>query len=208
MPLSQLTATRILTEILSDELVIASVGFPAFDLYRARDRAENFYTWGGMGLASSMGLGFALARPSRRIVVLDGDGSILMNLGSWATIGTVAPKRLVHIVWDNGMYELTGAQPTHSATNTDLAAVARACGIVNVLEASDEDGFRTAAQQALTADAPTVLIVKTGRRSKDDSLDMDSVNRMRNRYINTELFMEAAGVLPVGTTGPAPVQKR
>src|SRR5688572_4985574 len=79
-PMTRLEATRRLRALLTDEPVIASLGHPAYDLFEAGDRPENFYTWGSMGLASSIGLGMAMAQPGRRIVVLDGDGSLLMNL--------------------------------------------------------------------------------------------------------------------------------
>src|SRR5690349_10041763 len=100
MNISRLDATRRLLALLTDEPAIASLGHPAYDLFTAGDRPENFYTWGSMGLASSIGLGLAMAQPTRRVIVLDGDGSLLMNLGSLATIADVAPKNLVIIVWD------------------------------------------------------------------------------------------------------------
>ena len=81
--------------------MIASLGHPAYDLYAAGDRPANFYTWGSMGLASSIGLGLAMVQPDLRVFVVDGDGSLLMNLGSLATIGWVRPANLVVIVWDN-----------------------------------------------------------------------------------------------------------
>src|SRR5436853_7661412 len=108
--MTRLEATRHLRAMLKHEPVIASLGHPAYDLFAAGDRPENFYTWGSMGLASSMGLGLAMARPDLRVFVLDGDGSLLMNLGSLATIGWTRPKNLVLIVWDNGEYGTTGGQ--------------------------------------------------------------------------------------------------
>ena len=96
---------------------------------RGRRSRQNFYTWGSMGLASSIGLGLAMAQPERRVVVLDGDGSLLMNLGSLATIGWVKPANLVVIVWDNGLYGTTGGQDTATAHGADLEAAARAMGI-------------------------------------------------------------------------------
>ena len=100
----------------STEPIIANLGPATFDLHAAGDRDANLYTWGAMGLASSIGLGVALAAPDRTVFVTDGDGSLLMNLGSLATIARQAPPNLVHIVWDNHMWYETGGQPTHTAT--------------------------------------------------------------------------------------------
>src|SRR6478609_9847334 len=128
MSFTRLDATKRLIAVLDKEPVIASLGHPAYDLYAASDRPANFYTWGSMGLASSAGLGLALARPDLRVFVLDGDGSLLMNLGSLATIGWTKPPNLVLIVWDNGEYGTTGGQATATAHGADLEAAARAMG--------------------------------------------------------------------------------
>ena len=111
-----------------DEPIVASLGHPAYDLFAAGDRPANFYTWGSMGLASSIGLGLALAQPDRRVYVVDGDGSLLMNLGSLATIGWKQPANLVLIVLDNERYATTGGQDTATAHGADLEAAARAMG--------------------------------------------------------------------------------
>src|SRR2546426_12635162 len=99
--MNRLEATRIVVELAGDAPIIASLGHPAYDLFAAGDRPENLYTWGSMGLASSIGLGLALARPDLRVFVLDGDGSLLMNLGSLATIRLLQPANLLLIVMDN-----------------------------------------------------------------------------------------------------------
>jgi thiamine pyrophosphate-dependent acetolactate synthase large subunit-like protein len=108
--------------------IVASLGHPAYDLFAAGDRPANFYTWGSMGLASSIGLGLALAQPAQRVFVLDGDGSLLMNLGSLATIGWTRPANLVLVVLDNEQYATTGGQDTATAHGADLEAAARALG--------------------------------------------------------------------------------
>ena len=89
--MTRLEATRVIVGLAGDAPIVASLGHPAYDLFAAGDRPQNFYTWGSMGLASSIGLGLALARPDVRVFVLDGDGSLLMNLGSLATIGLLQP---------------------------------------------------------------------------------------------------------------------
>ena len=127
--MTRLEATRLIAELAGADPIVASLGHPAYDLFAAGDRPQNFYTWGSMGLASSVGLGLALARPDARVFVLDGDGSLLMNLGSLATIGLLKPANLVVVVMDNEEYATTGGQPTPTAHGADLAAAARAMGI-------------------------------------------------------------------------------
>lgn len=113
-------------------LVVANIGFPSRELYALRDRPEHFYMLGSMGMASSIGLGLALTQP-RPVFVVDGDGSLLMNLGSLATIAHQAPNHLHLIVVDNGVYGSTGDQPTYAGQRTDLAAMARAAGVRRVV---------------------------------------------------------------------------
>lgn len=92
---------RVVLRRLKNEPIIANLGPATFDLFALGDREANLYTWGGMGLVSSIGLGVALAAPERKVIVMDGDGSLLMNLGSLATIARQRPPNLVHIIWDN-----------------------------------------------------------------------------------------------------------
>jgi thiamine pyrophosphate-dependent acetolactate synthase large subunit-like protein len=127
--MTRIDATRLIVALAGDAPIVASLGHPAYDLFAVGDRPQNFYTWGSMGLASSVGLGLALARPDVRVIVLDGDGSLLMNLGSLATIGLLRPANLVVIVMDNEEYATTGGQPTPTAHGADLEAAARAMGI-------------------------------------------------------------------------------
>jgi thiamine pyrophosphate-dependent acetolactate synthase large subunit-like protein len=127
--MTRLEATRVIVDRAGDAAIIASLGHPAYDLFAAGDRPQNFYTWGSMGLASSIGLGLALARPDVRVFVIDGDGSLLMNLGSLATIGLLQPANLVLVVMDNEEYATTGGQKTPTAHGADLAAAARAMGV-------------------------------------------------------------------------------
>jgi thiamine pyrophosphate-dependent acetolactate synthase large subunit-like protein len=127
--MNRLEATRAIVELAGGAPIVASLGHPAYDLFIAGDRPQNFYTWGSMGLASSIGLGLALARPDVRVFVLDGDGSLLMNLGSLATIGLLRPANLVVVVMDNEEYATTGGQQTPTAHGADLAAAARAMGV-------------------------------------------------------------------------------
>jgi thiamine pyrophosphate-dependent acetolactate synthase large subunit-like protein len=110
-------------------LVIAGLGSTAWDVTAAGDSPLNFPMWGAMGQAAMMGLGLALAQPKRRVLVITGDGEMLMGLGALATIGVQKPQNLSIVVLDNERYGETGMQPTHTASGVDLAAVARACGL-------------------------------------------------------------------------------
>jgi thiamine pyrophosphate-dependent acetolactate synthase large subunit-like protein len=111
-----------------DLLVVAGLGAPAYDVAAAGDHPLNFYLWGAMGGAALMGLGLALAQPSRRVLVITGDGEQLMGLGGLATIAIQRPPNLALVILDNERYGETGQQPTHTAGGVDLAAVAKACG--------------------------------------------------------------------------------
>ncbi|HVQ43142.1 MAG TPA: thiamine pyrophosphate-dependent enzyme, partial [Vicinamibacterales bacterium] len=158
--MTRLEATRSMTAWFGDRAVIASLGHPAYDLFAAGDRPANFYTWGSMGLASSIGLGLAMAQPDKRIVVLDGDGSLLMNLGSLATIGWVKPKNLVVIVWDNGVYGTTGGQDTATVHGTNLAGAATAMGIGNVTTAETIEGLSHVLERVDAESGPWVVVAK------------------------------------------------
>ncbi len=150
--MTRLEATRAICTVAGDAAIIASLGHPAYDLFAADDRPRNFYTWGSMGLASSIGLGLALARPDVRVFVLDGDGSLLMNLGSLATIGLLHPPNLVVIVMDNEEYATTGGQPTPTAYGADLDAAARAMRV-------DATTVRTAPELTAAVARPGSLVV-------------------------------------------------
>jgi phosphonopyruvate decarboxylase len=108
-------------------LVISGLGASSYDLFAAGDRNANFYLWGAMGGAAAMGLGLAIAQPSKSVVVITGDGEQLMGLGALATIGAQQPANLTIVVLDNGCYGETGKQTSHTRLGTDLVAVARAC---------------------------------------------------------------------------------
>jgi thiamine pyrophosphate-dependent acetolactate synthase large subunit-like protein len=111
-----------------DALVVAGLGSPCWDVAAAGDHPLNFYIWGGMGGAAMVGLGLALAQPERRVLVITGDGELLMGLGSLATIGVQRPANLAVIVMDNEHYGETGMQQTHTQLGVDLAGIARASG--------------------------------------------------------------------------------
>jgi thiamine pyrophosphate-dependent acetolactate synthase large subunit-like protein len=120
-----------------DLLVVSGLGSPTYDVAACGDHPLNFYLWGAMGGAAMIGLGLALAQPGRRVLVLTGDGEVLMGLGSLATIGVKQPGNLVIVVLDNQHYGETGMQPSHTRAGVDLVAVARACRFTDGLYVSE-----------------------------------------------------------------------
>jgi len=117
-----------------DMLVIAGLGAPAWDITSAGDHDNNFPLWGAMGAAAMMGLGLALAQPERRVVVITGDGEMLMGIGALATIAVQKPKNLSIIVLDNEHYGETGMQATHTGYGVDLAGMAKAAGFARAMQ--------------------------------------------------------------------------
>ncbi len=120
-------------------LVVAGLGSPVYDVFAAGDHDLNFYDWGAMGSAAMVGLGLALSRPDRPVVVFTGDGEMLMGLGSFATIAQHRPSNLSIVILDNEQYAETGMQKTATGFGTDLAAVARACGIENATVLTEQN---------------------------------------------------------------------
>ena len=195
--MNRLDATRRLIAALEREPVVASLGHPAYDLFAAGDRPENFYTWGSMGLASSIGLGLALARKELRVFVVDGDGSLLMNLGSLATIGWTRPANLVLVVWDNELYGTTGGQQTATANGADLEAAARALGSAAAVTVRTEVEFDAAIARARVEDGPWVIVAKVAESAPTVKPPLDCV------FIK-QRFMAAIGNAETATQG-API---
>jgi thiamine pyrophosphate-dependent acetolactate synthase large subunit-like protein len=158
--MTRLEATRVIVGLAGDAPIVASLGHPAYDLFAAGDRPQNFYTWGSMGLASSIGLGLALARPDLRVFVLDGDGALLMNLGSLATIGLLQPANLVLVVMDNEEYATTGGQKTPTAHGADLAAAARAMGVSRTGTVRTEPELEGALAAGFAPQGAAVIVAK------------------------------------------------
>jgi thiamine pyrophosphate-dependent acetolactate synthase large subunit-like protein len=197
MQASRLDRRAVVKRILSDRgdlLVVAGLGAPAWDVAAAGDHPLDFPLWGAMGGAAMVGLGLALAQPSRKVLVITGDGEMLMGLGSLATIGAQHPRNLRIIVLDNERYGETGQQHTHTALGTDLAAVALACGFpcAHMLESEEqieflrtqiqhsEDLFLAVVKIALTDDPP-VLPPRDGAYLK---------NRMRGALLGPRAMFQ------------------
>lgn len=158
---------------LEDRLVVTIMGACAQELYDLGHRENFFYLQHAMGLASSIGLGLALHLPEESVVVLDGDGSVLMNLGTFATLARYRPPNLIHVVFDNGSLLSTGGYESQTASGvTDLAAVARGAGIEHVASASTEMELGEAFVEALERDALGVIVARV-RATGPDHYGMD-----------------------------------
>jgi len=139
--LDRRAAIRVLLAERGDLLVVTGLGSTTYDAASLGDNERNFYLWGAMGGAAMVGLGLAIARPERPVLVVTGDGDTLMGLGALATIGVQAPPNLAIAVFDNGRYAETGMQPSHTESAVDLAGVARSCGIVAAFDIADEQAL-------------------------------------------------------------------
>ena len=139
--------------------IVANLGPTSDELWHAGHRDRNFYTYGNMGLCSSIALGMALST-EEQVISLDGDGSLLMNLGTIATIGREQPKNLIVVGWDNEEWAQTGHQPSHTAKGTRLDQVALGCGIRNTAVVDDLEGLKSAFTHALEADGPWFIVAK------------------------------------------------
>jgi sulfopyruvate decarboxylase subunit beta len=145
---------------LDEAIVVTIMGAVAAELQSIGHKPNFFYLQHAMGLASSMGLGLALSRPHRQVVVFDGDGSILMNLGGLTTLARYRPRNLVHVVFDNESLLSVGGFPTATSTGSDLAAIAAAAGVPRTATARTLDEFQEAFGDAMKAGELTTLVAK------------------------------------------------
>lgn len=152
-------ALQALAPLLGDAVVVHANGYIARASFNVEDRPGNFYMIGSMGLASSIGLGVALARPDRRVVVYDGDGNLLMNLGTTAMIAATRPANLIHVVFDNGVYASTGNQPAVSR-QVRLDQIAAAAGYASSVRVAAPDELAAAFASALHADGPAFILAE------------------------------------------------
>jgi sulfopyruvate decarboxylase subunit beta len=165
---------------LEECLVVTIMGAVAAELQSLGHRPNVFYLQHAMGLASSTGLGLALCLPEQVVVVFDGDGSLLMNLGSLSTMARYRPKKLVHVVFDNESLLSVGGFPTATNTGTDLEGIARASGIPQVTTVRDVDAFKAAFTKAITGDELTTIIAKV--EAKGPSAYVTDLSLLENRF--------------------------
>ncbi|MFW9969763.1 MAG: sulfopyruvate decarboxylase subunit beta [Candidatus Odinarchaeota archaeon] len=136
-------ALKRIVSSLKNELVVCNLGDPSRELYNILDREENFYMLGSMGLASSIAFGIAISNPKRKVISIDGDGSILMNLGSLSTIANNAPNNLTLIIIDNSAYGSTGDQKTYTSNKTKLDIIAKGAGFNSIIVIDKEEQITT-----------------------------------------------------------------
>lgn len=175
--------TRLAAELAGSNPIVSSVGNPTFDLFGVADRPQNFYVWNSMGMASSIGLGLALARPDQRVVVLDGDGSLLMNLGSLATASMANVRNLVHVVWDNGGWEITGAQPAGTTFGVDLETIARGADFRHTAAVDTLDAFRRAFSEAMSADEAWFIAARIEAGGALKKRPSKTLTALRDRFM-------------------------
>ncbi len=173
---------RLVAKLHNDEAVIGGIGHTNFDLWAAGRRPQNFYMLGSMGLAIPIALGVAIAQPNRRVIAIEGDGSLLMMLGCLATVGARQPANLVIVVMDNGAYEITGGQPTASSQGADLVAIARGAGIAQSAWAADEAHFETLAEQALATPGPHLIAARLTQAKPAGQTERDPA-QIRDRFM-------------------------
>lgn len=179
-------AVKTITALLKEQLIVCANGIISRETFSARDRVENFYMIGSMGLASSIGLGVALSDKSRMVIVFDGDGNILMNLGSLAMVGALQPKNFLHIVFDNEVYASTGNQPTFSEVIA-LENIAKSAGYLYVKRVADKECLIKEVNQLLNLEGPSFLLVKISRDAGE--IDVGRVThgpeQIKERFMST-----------------------
>jgi thiamine pyrophosphate-dependent acetolactate synthase large subunit-like protein len=173
---------RLVAKLKREEAVVGGIGNTHFDLWAAGQRPQNFYMLGSMGLAAPIALGVALAQPQRQVFALEGDGSLLMQLGALGTIAAVQPKNLAVIVWDNGAYQITGSQPTLTSRTVDLVAVAKGAGLAHSTWAIDEAHFEALLDQALEGNGPLFICARTDNQPPAGVTERDAA-KIRNRFM-------------------------
>jgi thiamine pyrophosphate-dependent acetolactate synthase large subunit-like protein len=172
--LNRSVLTRRLVELLkADEAIVAGIGNNNFDLWAAGPRPQNFYMLGSMGMAAPIALGVAVAQPSRRVFALEGDGSLLMQLGALATIAALKPANLTIVVWDNGLFQITGEQKTLTSARADLVAIAKGAGLKQAEWVADEDHFATLIGRSITEPGPWFIAVKVDNSKAAGTTERD-----------------------------------
>ncbi|MBI3705901.1 MAG: hypothetical protein HY244_19070 [Rhizobiales bacterium] len=174
---------RVVDKLKREEAVIGGIGNANFDLWACGQRPQNFYMLGSMGLTIPIALGVAIAQPKRHVIALEGDGSLLMQLGCLATVAMLRPANLTIVLWDNGLYQITGSQTTASATTADLVAIARGAGIADAAWAADEDDFDRLVAAALKDGGPSLIAARIDGKPAVATTDRDPV-QIRERFMH------------------------
>lgn len=181
----RLDRRTVVRQLLADRgalLAVSGLGSATYDLAACGDEPTNFYLWGAMGISGTIALGIALAQPSRPVLVLTGDGDMLMGLGSLATIGAQQPANLSVVVLDNERYGETGQQKSHTGHGVDLAAVATACRFKTVLSITDMAGVDGLARRLHAGEGPLFALIKVDPADPDRVLPPRDGAYLRSRF--------------------------
>lgn len=184
---SRAQAMSALLELITDQALVVCNGFPSREAHKFKDRPENFYMIGSMGVAAAIGLGVALAKPEKKVVVFDGDGNVLMGMGSLATIAALKPRNFVHVVFDNEVYGTTGNQPTYSR-QVRLDQVAKSVGYVNIERVWEREDIIYEFKDMLKNDGPSFLLIKVNEQIEDAdrvSIEPDDMTKRFQSALNS-----------------------
>ncbi len=177
-------AMELCVDEIKNQPIISANGFISRDLFNIKDKDTNFYMIGSMGLASSIALGVALKKPRKKIFVFDGDGNILMNLGSLVTIGSISPKNLVHLVFDNSSHESTGGQPTATA-KIRIDKIAKACNYKHVFNVSTKNKIVKILRELKKYDGPILILIKIQKGKSIGKRISKKPNNIRQEFIKS-----------------------
>ena len=165
-------AMEIICKKIKNDIIVSANGFISRDLFSTLKKPTNFYMIGSMGLASSISLGIALKNPRKKIFVFDGVGNILMNLNSLVTIGSLEPKNLIHIIFDNKIHESTGGQPTHS-TEINISKIAKAANY-KIFKTKSKKSLEKILESIKQKQGPILILIQISKsKEKSSRVDMD-----------------------------------
>ena len=176
-------AIRLISKEIGDNLIVSANGYISRDLFEVDDKPTNFYMIGSMGLASSIGLGLALQNPKKTIYVFDGDGNILMNLGSLTTISKSKPKNFIHIVFDNSSHESTGGQPT-STNKISIDAIAKAVNL-KVFRCKSKNNLDEIFKKIKRLNGPIIILVKISKSEKISKRVSLPPKKIKSRFMKS-----------------------
>jgi thiamine pyrophosphate-dependent acetolactate synthase large subunit-like protein len=165
-----------------DALVVTGLGSSCYDAGAAGDHPNTFYLWGGMGAAAMVGLGLALAQPRRKVIVVTGDGEMLMGLGALATIGAEHPRNLSLVVIDNELYSETGMQPTHTSRGVDLAGMAKAASFARTGTVYSQQSLQSWIPKLYQLAGPTFLAIKVTSARYPMAIRLRDGTHIKNRF--------------------------
>ncbi|NGZ03726.1 MAG: sulfopyruvate decarboxylase subunit beta [Nitrospira sp. WS238] len=180
--ISRAQAMAALLELLTDQPVIICNGFPSREVHKIADRPNHFYMIGSMGNAPAIALGVALAKPNKQVITFDGDGNVLMGMGTLATVGALKPRNFIHVVFDNEVYGTTGNQPTISNV-VPLEKVAKSAGYVNVERVLDREDLIYEFKDMLKKDGPSMLLIKVNEFVEDAGRVLHEPTEITRRFM-------------------------